>query len=106
MPADRAGVTFRAMGTYAQIIAVGGPAGLESRAQDRVAQLERCWSRFVDDSEISTLNRHAGAPVKVSPDTVELVQRAKDAWRLTNGRFDPTVLGSVIRAGYDRSFEA
>lgn len=106
MAADRAGVTFRAMGTDAQIIVVGGPAGLQQRAQDRIAQLERRWSRFVDDSEISTLNRYAGAPVKVSRDTVELVERALDAWRLTNGRFDPTVLGSVIRAGYDRSFDA
>ncbi len=94
------------MGTDAQIIVIGGPAGLGQRAQDRIAQLERRWSRFVDDSEISTLNRYAGAPVKVSRDTVELVQRGIDACRLTNGRFDPTVLGSVIRAGYDRSFGA
>jgi FAD:protein FMN transferase len=33
------------------------------------------------------------------------VTRAVDAWCLTNGRFDPTVLGAMKRAGYDRSFE-
>jgi thiamine biosynthesis lipoprotein len=32
------------------------------------------------------------------------VQRALDAWQVTEGRYDPTLLGSVIRAGYDRSF--
>jgi len=94
------------MGTDAQIIVVGGPVGLEQRARDRIADLERRWSRFVDDSEISTLNRSAGAPVKVSEETVELVQRATEAWRLTSGLFDPTVLGAVLRAGYDRSFES
>ena len=48
------------MGTDVQVIVVGGPAGLEQRAQDRVADLERRWSRFVDDSEVSALNRYAG----------------------------------------------
>jgi thiamine biosynthesis lipoprotein len=93
------------MGTDAQVIVVGGPPHLLQFAQDRIADLERRWSRFLDGSEISTLNRYAGAPVAVSPETVELVRRAIDAWRLTHGRFDPTVLGAVLRAGYDRSFE-
>jgi thiamine biosynthesis lipoprotein len=43
--------------------------------------------------------------VALSADSVRLVERALDAWRLTVGRFDPTVLGAVIRAGYDRSFD-
>jgi len=93
------------MGTDAQVIVVGGPPNLPQLARDRIADLERRWSRFVYGSEISTLNRCAGAPVVVSPETVELVRRAIDAWRLTGGRFDPTVLGAVLRAGYDRSFE-
>jgi thiamine biosynthesis lipoprotein len=93
------------MGSEAHVIVVGGPADLAQRAQDRIAQLERRWSRFVDNSEINALNRNAGYPVQVSPETAELVQRAIDAWRLTSGLFDPTVLGAVIRAGYDRSFE-
>ena len=102
---SRAGDTFHAMGSDAHVVVVGGPAGLEERARARIAQLERRWSRFIDDSEVSTLNRCAGAPVKVSPETVELVQRAIEAWRITGGLFDPTVLGAVTRAGYDRSFD-
>ena len=38
--------------------------------------------------------RHA---VAVSSETLLLVERAIDAWRLTGGSFDPTVLGAVIR---------
>ena len=51
------------------------------------------------------VNRHACAPVLVSGETLELVERALDAWRITHGWFDPTVLGALERAGYDRSFD-
>jgi FAD:protein FMN transferase len=93
------------MGSEAHVIVVGGPPGLVERAEERIADLERRWSRFVESSEVTALNRHAGSPVIVSPETVELVRRAIDAWRLTGGLFDPTVLGAVVRAGYDRSFD-
>ncbi len=97
---------FRAMGSDAHLVVVGGPAHLSAWARRRIEELERRWSRFVPDSEVSRLTRNAGSWVEVSDDTVLLVQRAVEAWRLTGGSFDPTVLGSVIRAGYDRSFEA
>jgi thiamine biosynthesis lipoprotein len=93
------------MGSDAHVIVVGGPAGLIDEAQRRVEELEQLWSRFREDSEISVLNRAAGRPVRVSPETVELVERAIDAWRLSGGAYDPTLLSAVISAGYDRSFE-
>src|SRR3954471_11235084 len=97
---------FRAMGSDAHVVVVGGPARLVDQAQRRVDDLERRWSRFLPDSEVSVLNRRAGEPVRVSPETVDLVEKAVDAWRLTGGMFDPTVLGAVLRAGYVRSFDA
>jgi hypothetical protein len=33
------------------------------------------------------------------------VRRALQGARVTGGRYGPTVLGDVLRAGYDRSFE-
>jgi thiamine biosynthesis lipoprotein len=96
---------FRAMGSDAHVIVVGGHPGLVKEAQGRIDDLERRWSRFLGDSETCELTRRAGHFVTVSPDTVLLVQRAIDAFRLTGGAFDPTVLGDLIRAGYDRSFD-
>jgi FAD:protein FMN transferase len=93
------------MGSDAHVIVVGGRPGLIDAAKDRIDQLEQRWSRFIDTSEVNELNRRAGSPVTVSADTAELVERAIDAWRLSGGSVDPTVLGAVIRAGYDRSFE-
>ena len=96
---------FRGMGSDVHLVVVGGRLGLADEARLQLEGLERRWSRFLDDSELSRLNRCAGSPVVVSAETVLLVQRAVDAWRFTGGAFDPTVLGAVVRAGYDRSFE-
>jgi len=98
-------LSFRAMGSDAHVIVVGGRPGAAERARRRIDDLERRWSRFRPDSEISRLTRRAGEWLTLSADSVLLVERAVEAWRLTVGRFDPTVLGAVIRAGYDRSFD-
>lgn len=96
---------FRAMGSDVHVIVVASDSSLLAAATARIASLEQRWSRFIATSEISELNRRAGDDVAVSADTVLLVKRAIDAWRFTGGGFDPTVLGDVIRAGYDRSFD-
>jgi thiamine biosynthesis lipoprotein len=92
------------MGTDCHLVISGAP-GLAAAARARVEELEQRWSRFIDHSEVSRLNRAAGSPVRVSPDTVELVVRAVEAWSLSGGAFDPTVLGAVLRAGYTRPFD-
>jgi thiamine biosynthesis lipoprotein len=93
------------MGTDADVIVVGAGDGAAARARARIDELEQRWSRFVETSEVSALNRDTGRWLEVSADTQLLVSRAIDAWRLTGGHFDPTVLGALIRAGYDRSFD-
>jgi len=93
------------MGSDAHLVVVGGADDLIERALHRIDELERRWSRFIESSEVCELNRRAGRPVNVSADTVLLVERGIEAWRLTGGCFDPTVLGAVLRAGYDVSFD-
>jgi thiamine biosynthesis lipoprotein len=96
---------FRAMGSDVHVMVVGGRPGLETAGRRRIEHLEALWSRFRPDSEVSTLNRRAGIPIGVSRETRLLVERAQAAFDLTGASFDPTVLGDVIRAGYDRSFD-
>jgi len=93
------------MGSDAHLLVVGGDDGVMARAIDRIEQLESRWSRFRPDSEVTTLNERSGHPVPVSADTRLLIDRAIEAWRLTGGSFDPTLLDDLLRAGYDRSFE-
>lgn len=95
------------MGSSARVVVLGGPPGLDRQAEDRVADLERRWSRFLPHSELSRLNdAPKGRPTLVSPDTYLLIERAVQAWKLTDGRYDPTVLDALVANGYDRSFRA
>jgi thiamine biosynthesis lipoprotein len=64
---------------------------------------QRC-SRFRDDSELSRLNRSAGSWCEVSAGFETLVRFALGQARVTDGRFDPTMLAAVRAAGYDRDF--
>ena len=96
---------FRAMGSDIHLVVTGGCDGLLSVARDRIQALERRWSRFLPGSEIRRLNALAGGPVEVSGDTRLLVELAVQAWRLTGGGFDPTLLDALRAAGYDRTFE-
>ena len=95
---------FRAMGSEAHIVLVDGAPDLLAAGRASIGRLERRWSRFLDDSELSGLNRHSGVPVIVSPDTLELVERCILASDLTGGRFDPTVGPALAAFGYDRDF--
>jgi FAD:protein FMN transferase len=92
------------MGTWAHVIVVGGPTGLGDATRARLYDLEQRWTRFDPSSELMQLNAAAGQFVAVSPETLMLVQRGLEGWQQTNGLFDPTVLGALIRAGYDRDF--
>ena len=103
--ADGSSQTFEAMGTHCHVAVVGGPPGLGEFAQRRVADLESRWSRFRPDSEISRLDRADGRATRLSEETYLLVSRAVDAWRVTEGAFDPTVIDALTAHGYDRSFE-
>ncbi len=110
---------FRVMGSDAHVIVVGGAdddAGdaverradesLLDHAQQRLDHLESLWSRFQPDSEVTRLTECAGEWVTVSEETSILVRRAVEAWRMSGASFDPTVLGDMLRAGYDRTFDA
>lgn len=96
----------RAMGGTLHIVVLDGPPGLIEAAVQRVAELERRWTRFSPTSELSRLNAHTGAPTFVSPETAYLVNRACTAWDRTGGAFDPTVHDSVIALGYDTDLAA
>jgi thiamine biosynthesis lipoprotein len=64
---------------------------------------ERAFTRFASDSELLRVNRAAG-PVLVSAEFARAARAALDAWRQTDGLVDPTLLGALESAGYDRDF--
>lgn len=84
---------------------VDGDGPDPGRLLGELGRLERRWSRFRSDSEISRLGAAAGRPTVVSGETALLVSLAVHASRRTDGRFDPTVLPSMISNGYDRDLD-
>lgn len=95
---------LRAMGSTAVLIAGDGPLGLLDWAASELNRLERCWSRFLADSELSELNRSAGRWFPMSDTLALAVDRSFDLHWLTGGLFDPTVHDRLVELGYDRTF--
>ena len=93
----------RVMGTTARVVVHGG-SSTAAMLFDELGGLERRWSRFLDASELTGLNRSAGALTVVSPATYRLVEHLVAAHHLTGGRFDPTLLAHLVWHGYDRSY--
>jgi FAD:protein FMN transferase len=94
---------LRAMSCTATIMANGSDPDAVARAAHRISELERRWSRFVDDSEISGLNHAGGGARRCSDDTIALVLALVRAWHATDCAFDPTLLGSLVELGYAAS---
>jgi thiamine biosynthesis lipoprotein len=91
------------MGGRASFALVGASAGLMDVVVDLANRLERLWSRFLPDSDVSRLNAAEGAPVAVDPCTVRLIAAMLDGARLTRGDYDATLLPDVLAAGYRAS---
>ncbi len=64
------------------------------------------FTRFEASSELSALNATAGQPFRASPQMIEVVELALKFSAATGGLFNPTIIGALEAAGYDRTFEA
>lgn len=98
---------FRAMNTSVLVAAEvrnGEEASLRE-AKAFIDDSERRFSRFLPDSELSRLNRTAGAWSDVSDDLLDLLTLSKAYYQETGGLFDPSILPDLKRAGYDASLE-
>lgn len=96
---------FRVMGGGGMLRFVDdrGPERAEAIAAKAVAEaerIERKYSRYLEDSVVSRINRNAGrTPVAVDEETIRLVGHALRLAERTGGAFDPTV--GVLRRVWD-----
>lgn len=106
-PVDLRRKSFRAMGTEVTLLGSGDP-GAFTRAGALVRATfeedEQRFSRFRADSELALVNAAAGRWTDVSEPFMRLVRFALGGARRSGGLFDPTILGSLVAAGYDRDF--
>jgi len=98
---------FLAMGTQIDLWVEADPSGAEAafaEAEGCFRDAEAALSRFDPASELSRLNARSGEWVPVSRLLWDVLVQALDFAAETDGIFDPTVLGALKAAGYDRSF--
>lgn len=96
---------FSVMASAAHVVLVDPASGAEDYARRRLSELEQRWSRFLPQSDVSRLNACPEAFMLVGPDTLRLLAAMKEAWRRTNGRYDPTMLSAIMAAGYSTSID-
>ncbi|MCY9693400.1 FAD:protein FMN transferase [Paenibacillus alginolyticus] len=73
--------------------------------QDWFDHVENKFSRFLPNSELTSLNGSNGKPVLVSAAMLEVIELAEYYKKKTNGIFNPLILQALESAGYDRSYE-
>jgi len=84
------------MDTYCTITVVAPSMDMAKDAIDagfaEIKRLEHLINYYSPDSELSMINKAAGKhPVKVSPETLDLIEKAIYISRITEGAFDPTI---------------
>ena len=90
---------MRLMGNHFELSVVGNRedwalARIEAGVKE-IQRIERLLTTFRDDSETNLINRNAGiAPVKVSQEVFELIERSNRLSQVTQGAFDITY-GSI-----------
>ncbi|HET7482099.1 MAG TPA: FAD:protein FMN transferase [Actinomycetota bacterium] len=94
--------TFRAMGST---ITWWGESDIGPRLAAWFERVEAGCSRFRASSELCLLNAAESETVRVSPVMERVLRAADDAYLTSEGLVDPTLLGAVEAAGYDRTFE-
>ena len=101
-----------------QFRAMGGPCSLHLRGDDdaqmeraarnaiaEVQRIERKFSRYLDDSVVSRINRSAGLnAVDVDSETGQLLRFADQLWHQSGGLFDIT--SGVLRRAWNFSIPA
>ena len=89
------------MGTLVRIVLYAPDEATAKKAAkaafERIAELNRSMSDYLDDSEITRLSKSSGGlPVAVSDDLFTVLEMSQEVARLSDGAFDVTV-GPVVQ---------
>jgi len=102
--------SFRAMGTDISLEIVAVDAGKADDALQSVKNIftknENIFSRFSPDSELSKINNNLGREIEVSREMLEVLELCLKFHEISEGYFDPRIIGNLERIGYDKDFKS
>jgi thiamine biosynthesis lipoprotein len=100
------------MGTFVEIKAVVGIRSAQeidtamAAAFGAVRRVDSLMSTYKEDSEVSEINRRAaGEAVRISPETCEVIDKALELSRASDGSFDITVMPLLELWGFAKAYE-
>lgn len=105
---DLFGASWTGLGCRVEVLVLDSAELVPARraVEDVLDEVDRTFSRFREESELSILNRSGEAAVPVSPLLARALRVAIDAADWTDGLVDPTIGQHLLDLGYDRSFSA
>ncbi len=77
--------------TVVSLTLYGAPEGIMDEVWAACARYEGLLSKTISTSDVSRINAAMGQPVKVDPETWEILRRAKEISALTGGAFSITI---------------
>jgi thiamine biosynthesis lipoprotein len=96
---------WRAIGTGVRLVVVNGDLDVARAAVEHVLDdVDRTYSRFRPDSELTAVNASAGGETHLSPLLARALAGSLDAARRSGGAADPTVGRAIRVLGYDVDF--
>ena len=114
--AEKVSIDFQAMGTDISVDIVLEKSGEEIeilRGQEAIEKVkeiffanEKIFSRFLEDSELSKMNGSIGKEVAVSEKMFTVLELCVKFYELSSGYFDPRVLETLEKIGYDKDFRS
>jgi len=114
---NKVNLDFRAMGTDVSVeIVLGHPVSkgtlgvLDAQnALEKIKEIfsenENIFSRFNPDSELSRINNNLGKEISVSKKMLEVLELCLKFNRISEGYFDPRVIETLEKIGYDKDFK-
>jgi len=100
---------FRAMNSDILLAASGSDITLIKKgfvlARELIMRSEQRFTRFSEESELTQLNRSAGAWFQASAEMFQVIEQAQLLAIATEGLFNPAMLPALKQAGYDRSMD-
>jgi thiamine biosynthesis lipoprotein len=73
-------------------------------AEEIIAEFEKRFSRFIDNNELTNFNNSTETEIEVSETMLELLKESVNYYIKTKEIFDPTIIGSLEKIGYDKNF--
>lgn len=76
---------------------------LEKKIKARIEEFDKKYSRFRDDSLVTSMSRKSGKYI-LPPDAKQLFDLYQKLYQLTNGLFTPLIGNVLSDAGYDQTY--